>query len=160
MNEMLALMEGHKSCLLFEQIFLEQMPEDIQYVCSSHRTPSLILEAWQLGQTKQQHQPNNTTTPSRKTDCHQNSNTFHCQQGQVVLLPSKVGFRRTAMSTTLHASGKRLGRPSVMAARQRLVKNTTSFTSGIGVFWWIQEQRSVFCLLQAPTHVPARMGLP
>ncbi|KAK4325415.1 hypothetical protein Pmani_004010 [Petrolisthes manimaculis] len=29
-NEMLALMEGHKSCLLFEQIFLEQMPEDIR----------------------------------------------------------------------------------------------------------------------------------
>ncbi|XP_045127726.1 uncharacterized protein LOC123514144 [Portunus trituberculatus] len=30
MNEMLALMDGHKPCLLFEQIFLEQLPEDIR----------------------------------------------------------------------------------------------------------------------------------
>ncbi len=30
MNEMLALMDGHTTCLLFEQLFLEQMPEDIR----------------------------------------------------------------------------------------------------------------------------------
>ncbi|XP_045105049.1 uncharacterized protein LOC123500391 [Portunus trituberculatus] len=30
MNEMLTLMDGHKPCFLFEQLFLEQMPEDIR----------------------------------------------------------------------------------------------------------------------------------
>ncbi|XP_062913421.1 uncharacterized protein LOC134351287 [Mobula hypostoma] len=30
MSDMLALADGHKPCLLFEQIFLEQMPEDIR----------------------------------------------------------------------------------------------------------------------------------
>ncbi|XP_051875025.1 uncharacterized protein LOC127572127 isoform X2 [Pristis pectinata] len=29
MNEMLALAEGHKPCLMFEQVFLEQLPDDI-----------------------------------------------------------------------------------------------------------------------------------
>ncbi|KAK3873159.1 hypothetical protein Pcinc_021797 [Petrolisthes cinctipes] len=57
MNEMLALMEGHKSCLLFEQIFLEQMPEDIrlllaQYTFTDPR--SLAARADELWQTKQQ----------------------------------------------------------------------------------------------------------
>ena len=30
MNEMLALMDGHTPCFLFEQLFLEQMPDDIR----------------------------------------------------------------------------------------------------------------------------------
>lgn len=30
MNEMLALLDGHQPCLLFEQIFLEQLPDDIR----------------------------------------------------------------------------------------------------------------------------------
>ena len=30
MDAMLSLMKGHHSCLLFEQIFLEQLPEDIR----------------------------------------------------------------------------------------------------------------------------------
>lgn len=30
MNEMLALMDGYKPCLLFERVFLEQMPDDIR----------------------------------------------------------------------------------------------------------------------------------
>lgn len=30
MNEMHALMDGHKTCLLFKQVFLEQMPDDIR----------------------------------------------------------------------------------------------------------------------------------
>ena len=30
MDEMLALLDGHTSCFLFEQIFLEQLPEDIR----------------------------------------------------------------------------------------------------------------------------------
>lgn len=30
MSEMLALMDGHQPCLLFEQAFLEQMPDDIR----------------------------------------------------------------------------------------------------------------------------------
>ena len=29
MDEMLALLDGHTPCLLFEQIFLEQLPEDV-----------------------------------------------------------------------------------------------------------------------------------
>ena len=29
MNEMLALADGHKPCLMFEQAFLERLPEDI-----------------------------------------------------------------------------------------------------------------------------------
>ena len=32
MNETLALMDGHKLCLLFEQAFLEQMPDDIRII--------------------------------------------------------------------------------------------------------------------------------
>ena len=32
MNEMLALMDGHTPCLLFEQLFLEQMPDDIHLI--------------------------------------------------------------------------------------------------------------------------------
>ena len=32
MNEMLALLDGHKPCLLFEQLFLEQMPDDIRLI--------------------------------------------------------------------------------------------------------------------------------
>ncbi|XP_072897911.1 disintegrin and metalloproteinase domain-containing protein 12-like [Hemitrygon akajei] len=35
MNDMLALMNGHKPCLLFEQLFLEQMPEDIHLLLAS-----------------------------------------------------------------------------------------------------------------------------
>lgn len=35
MNDMLALMDGHKPCLLFEQLFLEQMPEDIRLLLAS-----------------------------------------------------------------------------------------------------------------------------
>lgn len=30
MDEMLALMDGHTSCFLFEQIFLEQLPQDVR----------------------------------------------------------------------------------------------------------------------------------
>ena len=32
MNEMLALMDGHVPCFIFEQIFLEQMPDDIHLI--------------------------------------------------------------------------------------------------------------------------------
>lgn len=32
MNEMLALMDGHKPCLLFEQFILAQMPDDIHLI--------------------------------------------------------------------------------------------------------------------------------
>lgn len=32
MNEMLALMDGHAPCLLFEQLFLEQLPDDIHLI--------------------------------------------------------------------------------------------------------------------------------
>lgn len=32
MNEMLALMDGHKRCLLIEQLFIEQMPDDIHLI--------------------------------------------------------------------------------------------------------------------------------
>ena len=34
MDEMLALLDGHKPCMLFEQLFLEQMPETIRIVLS------------------------------------------------------------------------------------------------------------------------------
>ncbi|XP_059839225.1 E3 ubiquitin-protein ligase RNF185 isoform X1 [Hypanus sabinus] len=34
MNEMLALAEGHKPCLMFEQAFLERLPEDIHLLLS------------------------------------------------------------------------------------------------------------------------------
>ena len=32
MNEMLALMDGHAPCFLYEQLFLEQMPYDIHLI--------------------------------------------------------------------------------------------------------------------------------
>lgn len=57
MNEMLALMEGHKSCLLFEQIFLEQMPEDIRLLLAQDTFTDprgLAARADELWQTKQQ----------------------------------------------------------------------------------------------------------
>ena len=41
MNNMLALMDGHKPCLLFEQVFLEQMLEDIRLLLADDQ-PSKI----------------------------------------------------------------------------------------------------------------------
>ena len=36
MNAMLALLDGQKPCLLFEQVFLEQMPDDIRLIISDN----------------------------------------------------------------------------------------------------------------------------
>lgn len=57
MNEMLALMDGHKTCLLFEQIFLEQMPEDIRLLLADDdfaKPRQLAARADVLWQAKQQ----------------------------------------------------------------------------------------------------------
>lgn len=57
MNEMLALLDGHKPCLLFEQIFLEQMPDDIRLLLADDdfTDPRLLAaRADVLWQAKQQ----------------------------------------------------------------------------------------------------------
>lgn len=57
MNEMLSLMDGHKSCLLFEQVFLEQMPEDIRLLLADEDFTDprrLAARADVLWQAKQQ----------------------------------------------------------------------------------------------------------
>ena len=55
MDEMLALMDGHHPCLLFEQIYLEQLPEDIRLQLANEdfsKPRSLALRADALWQAK------------------------------------------------------------------------------------------------------------
>ncbi|KAK4321700.1 hypothetical protein Pmani_007497 [Petrolisthes manimaculis] len=123
MNEMLALMEGHKFCLLYEQIFLEQMPEDIRLLLAQDTFTDprgLAARADELWQTKQQEgayisriaalpgQEKQTVTRTATPSTANRDKWCYYHQ--------RWGFRCTAMSTTLHASGKHLGRPSVVAA--------------------------------------------
>ena len=57
MNEMLTLLDGHKPCLLFEQLFLEQMPEDIRLIIADDDFSDprkLAARADVLWQAKQQ----------------------------------------------------------------------------------------------------------
>lgn len=57
MNEMLALLDGHKPCLLFEQLFLEQMPDDIRLIIADDDFSDprkLAARADVLWQAKQQ----------------------------------------------------------------------------------------------------------
>ena len=57
MNDMLILMDGHKPCLLFDQVFLGQMPEDICLVLANEDFSDprrLAAHADILWQAKQQ----------------------------------------------------------------------------------------------------------
>ena len=57
MNEMLALLDGHQPCLLFEQLFLEQMPDDICLIITDDdftNPQQLAARADVLWQAKQQ----------------------------------------------------------------------------------------------------------
>ena len=66
MNEMLSLMDEHKPCLLFEQVFLEQMPEDIRLLLADEDFTDprgVAARADVLWQAKQQ----NGATISRVT---------------------------------------------------------------------------------------------
>ena len=57
MNEMLALLDGHQPCLLFEQIFLEQMPDNIRFIITDDNFTNpqqLAARADVLWQAKQQ----------------------------------------------------------------------------------------------------------
>lgn len=71
MNEMLALMDGHSPCLLFEQLFLEQMPDDIHMILAdeSFTDPrQLAARADVLWHSKQQEATsiNNVTAVTRR----------------------------------------------------------------------------------------------
>jgi hypothetical protein len=57
MDEMLALLDGHQACLLFEQVFLERMPQDIRLQLSEDNFANprtLALRADVLWQAKSQ----------------------------------------------------------------------------------------------------------
>lgn len=71
MNEMLALMDGHKPCLLFEQVFLEQMPDDIRLILADDDFTDprrLAARADELWQAKQQSEAviNNVVAVTRR----------------------------------------------------------------------------------------------
>lgn len=57
MSEMLTLMDGHRPCLIFKHVFLEQMPDDIYLLLTGEdfAHPLLLAErADELWQAKQQ----------------------------------------------------------------------------------------------------------
>lgn len=70
MNEMLALMDGHAPCLLFEQLFLEQLPDDIHLIIADETFTDprqLAARADVLWYSKQQEASINLTTVNRIT---------------------------------------------------------------------------------------------
>lgn len=70
MNEMLALMDGHAPSLLFEQLFLEQLPDDIHLILADETFTDprqLAARADVLWYSKQQETSINLTTVNRTT---------------------------------------------------------------------------------------------
>ena len=74
MDNMLTLMDGHLPCLLFEQIFLEQLPEDLrlQLADKSFDDPRTLAETpyvlWQAKVTSQQQVTRVTTAATQNVD--------------------------------------------------------------------------------------------
>ena len=63
--DLLALLDGHKPCLLFEQLFLEQMPDDIRLIIAENDFTDprqLAARADVLWQVKQQGKANINNT--------------------------------------------------------------------------------------------------
>lgn len=72
MNEMLVLMDGHNPCLLFEQVFLEKMPDDIRLIFADgdFSDPRKLADrADELWRAKQQSEVviDNVTAAARRT---------------------------------------------------------------------------------------------
>lgn len=70
MIEILALMDGHTPCLLFEQLFLEQLPDDIHLILADETFTDprqLAARADVLWYSKQQEASINLTTVNRIT---------------------------------------------------------------------------------------------
>ena len=78
MDEMLALLDGHTPCLLFEQIFLEQLPEDVRLPLanadfSNLRAVSLLADTLWLARDQD---VGATTTVSRVSAVPKRRNKF------------------------------------------------------------------------------------
>lgn len=85
MNEMLVLMDGHNPCLLFEQDFLEKMPDDIRLIFTDDdfSDPRKFADRGdELWQAKQQSEVviDNVTAVARRT---QQITSAHMEGGAV-----------------------------------------------------------------------------
>ncbi|XP_072100604.1 uncharacterized protein [Mobula birostris] len=116
MNEMLALAEGHKPCLMFEQAFLEQLPEDICLLLSDadfSDPREVVARAGVLWNARKERGASvaQITKPraQRQTRPGPAAEPTKPGDGSEELLLPAVGHRGPPLQTTLQIPGKRQG---------------------------------------------------